>query len=133
MDNKKQVNEKDEVAQRLVDWWFQVEPGIKEVYRFISPNEDAPNEPLKLLEISEATFDTGRVDIFGFAPDGDITVPVASGSVTPGEFERIRNGQIPLPTGWDLSTAKVYRQSRKSSRRKKRTANKRKKRHASKS
>jgi hypothetical protein len=103
-----QLTEKDKVAKRLVDWWFRIEPGIKEVYRFISPNEEAPNEPLKLLEVSDATFATGRVDVFGFAPDGDITSPVLAGTVTPNELELIQRGQIPLPSGWDMSTAELF-------------------------
>jgi len=29
---------KDEIAKKLIDWHFEVEPEITEVYRFIAPN-----------------------------------------------------------------------------------------------
>jgi hypothetical protein len=103
------MNNKDEVAKRLIDWHFLVEPEMVEIYRFISPNdENAPSEPIKLLEVSDATFETGRVDTFGFGPADDITFPSVVALVTPDEMRRIRQGEIPLPNGWNLATAQHF-------------------------
>src|SRR5689334_13208558 len=103
------MNTKDRVTRRLVDWHFRIEPGLREVYRFLSNNEEAPDEPIKLLEVSKDTFATGKIDTFTFAPSGDITFPSTIATVTPEEMEQIRQGQIPLPSGWSLLQSQLVR------------------------
>lgn len=95
---------KDEAARNLIDWHFRVEPDIVEVYRFLSPEEEAPDEPIKLLEVSEATLPTGRVDAFGFGPAEDFPYSTVVSEVTPEEMEKIKEGLIPLPAGWRLDS-----------------------------
>jgi hypothetical protein len=99
---------KDEVAKRLIDWHFRIEPEITAIYRIISPNEDAAGEPIKLLEVNEATVETGRVQAFAFGPAEDICFPSAVAEVTPAEMLRIRRGEIRLPQGWSLDTAEEF-------------------------
>jgi hypothetical protein len=99
---------KEDVARRLIDWHFQVEPELKAIYRIVVQNEDAPGEPIKLLEVNGATVETGRVDAFAFGPAEDITYPSVVAEVTPQEFERVRRKEIPLPAGWSLETAKEF-------------------------
>ena len=65
---------KEEVIPELMEWHFQVDPEMVKAYRFLSPNEDDPKEPIKFLEVS---------------PD------------TPEEVEQVQRGEIPLPAGWD--------------------------------
>lgn len=99
---------KDKVADELVRWHFDVEPGTVEVYRIISPEEASPKEPIKLLEVNENTLETGRVDAFIFGPTVDTPYSTITAMVTGNEMQLIKAGQIELPTGWDLSKAKTY-------------------------
>ncbi len=102
------TTKKDESAERLIDWHFSVQPDMREIYRIIMPSEDEPNDPIRLLEISDSTLPTGEVMAFGFRADGDIYYPSIIAEVTPDELERIRQGKIPLPSGWDINTARLY-------------------------
>ena len=102
------MTKKDEAARRLIDWHFSIEPEILKVYRFISPEEESPEEPIKLIEISTATFPTGRIDLFGFGPAGDVPYSMVIATVTPEEWDQVKTGTIPLPNNWDLKTAKAY-------------------------
>jgi hypothetical protein len=99
---------KDEVAGALIDWHFQIDPGLQEVYRIMSDSEDRPDEPIKLLEVSGTVMETGSVDVFGFAPSDDITFRCLIATITPEEFERVRGGSIPMPRGWSLLTARRF-------------------------
>ena len=99
---------KDAVAEKLIEWHFSVDSWTTEIYRFFTPNEDDPREPIKLLEISSATMPTGEVMTFGFAPAEDITYPSVIAEVTPEEMNDVRHGRIALPSGWNLQTAKHY-------------------------
>jgi hypothetical protein len=111
---------KDSVAELLIDWHFRVEPGMEQILRIVSQTEDEPDEPIKLLEVSRDTFNTGRVDTLTFAASGDITYPSRVAIVTPEEYVAIRNGSIPMPKDWDISTAKHFaRPTVKRARRKK--------------
>lgn len=95
---------KDEVARNLIDWHFKIDPDIAEIYRFFSDeNEDDSKEPIKLLEVSDSTISTGRVDVFGFASAGDTPYPCMFALVTPSEMQEILSHTIPLPQGWELT------------------------------
>lgn len=100
------MHEKDAVAASLIAWHFSIEPEMVAIYRFISANEDAVGEPIKLLEVNGATVETGRVVPFAFGPAGDITYPSVVAEVTPAEMEAIRRRAIALPAGWSLEGAR---------------------------
>ena len=100
--------DKDKIAQELIDWHFSVDPSIVVVYRIFSPTEDADDEPIKLLEVSEDTLETGRVDAFAFGPTEDIGCSTVTACVSGKEIPRIENGEIALPEGWDLSKSKIF-------------------------
>ena len=104
---------KDEIAQKLIDWHFEVEPEITEVYRFIAPDEDNVSEPIKLLEVTEATMTVGSVMPFGFGATEEIPYRSVVATITPEEMQQIINREIPLPKGWDLSTAQIVAASSK--------------------
>jgi hypothetical protein len=46
------AHSKDEAVRELAEWHFSVEPDLTQVIRIVSDNEDAPNEPIKLLEVN---------------------------------------------------------------------------------
>jgi len=94
---------KEEVIPGLMEWHFQVDPGMVKVYRFLSPNEDDPKEPIKFLEVSPGTPSSGSVMAFGFGPTEEFPYRTVLATVTPEEMEQIERGEIPLPTGWDLA------------------------------
>ena len=97
---------KDEIAKKLIDWHFEVEPEITEVYRFIAADEDNELEPIKLLEVTEATMTVGSVMPFGFGATEEIPYRSVVATITPEEMQQIKSLEIPLPSGWDLETAK---------------------------
>ena len=106
---------KDEAAQTLIEWHFEVEPETIEIYRIISADsEEAQDEPIKLLEVNEATMETGRVEAYAFGPAGDIPYPSVVALVTPEEMRDVREHRIDLPRGWDLESAHRYTQRRES-------------------
>jgi len=93
---------KDEVAKKLIRWHFQLAPDMRDIYRFITPDEDRPGEPIKLLEVTNSTPASGSVMTFTFGPADDIIYPSTVAQVTPEEMVKIRNGEISLPQGWSL-------------------------------
>ncbi len=97
------MRNKEQVAQELAQWHFEVEPDLVRVVRVVGTNEDDPNEPIKLLEVNAATLSTGSVEPFGFTPTQSIPFRTVIAEVTPEEFERIRKNEIGLPEGWSLS------------------------------
>lgn len=107
---------KDEAAQTLIRWHFTIEPATLEIYRFLAHDEETADEPIKLLEVNQATMETGRIDTFPFGPAGDIPYPIVIAQITPEEMQRVRDGSIVLPQGWDLSHAqRFYRPRRRRS------------------
>jgi hypothetical protein len=107
------MDAKKEAAEKLIEWHFEIEPDTVEIYRFFSADEDSVDEPIKLLEVNKNVFETGRVDVFGFGPSGDIPCSTMTATVTGSEMEKIQLGEIPLPKGWDLAKAEKYTPRRK--------------------
>jgi hypothetical protein len=99
---------KDQAAKNLIDWNFQAEPDIVEIYRFIGPHEEDEWEPIKLLEVNRTAMTAGRVVPFGFAGTQEIPYPTAIATVTPEEMNQIREQRMPLPPGWSLESAKHF-------------------------
>jgi hypothetical protein len=104
--------DKDEATSWLIERHFAVEPDLSAVYRIVGPNEDSPDEPIKLLEVNAATVATGSVEPFGFAPTREVPFPVVIAEITPAELESFRAHPEALPRGWDLETALVIRRPR---------------------
>lgn len=97
---------KDEIAEKLIGWHFEVEPEITEVYRFIAPNEESDSEPIKLLEVTEATMTIGSVMPFGFGATEEFPYRSVIATITPEEMQQVKSLEIPLPIGWNLETAR---------------------------
>jgi hypothetical protein len=100
------MRSKEDVAQELVDWHFQMEPGIQEIYIISSNLEDEEDDPINLLEVDAQAVETGHVDAFRFNPAGDITYPSVVALITPYELEQIKHSALDLPAGWSLEKAK---------------------------
>jgi len=96
---------KYEAAKRLIDWHFEVEPGMRQIFYI-----DLPGDRIGLLEVNEHTPPTGSVDPFVFSPSGDIPYTTVVAEITPEEYERLRSNPqaLPLPEGWSLDAASVF-------------------------
>jgi hypothetical protein len=103
---------KDEAAEELAFWHFGVEPYLERVVRIVVENEDAPGEPIKLLEVNSATVATGSVELFAFAPTASVPFATSIAEVTPEEFERIQRNELPLPQGWSLAKIQTFERPR---------------------
>ncbi len=92
---------KEEVIPELMEWHFQVDPEMVKAYRFLSPNEDDPKEPIKFLEVSPDTPASGSVMTFTFGRTKEVPYLTTIATITPEEAEQVQRGEIPLPAGWD--------------------------------
>lgn len=96
------MSEKDDVARLLASAHREAEPEIIRIVRLVSANEHEAREPVKLLEVNPATSPSGVLPI-AFAPDPPgIPFPSVVVEVTPEEYGRIAEGQLPLPRDWKL-------------------------------
>lgn len=92
---------KEEVIPELLEWHFQIDPQMVKVYRFLSPNEDDPREPIKFLEVSPDTPASGSVMPFTFGGTEELPYATTVATITPEEMEQIQRNEIPLPPGWN--------------------------------
>ena len=99
---------KEEAVQEMVAWHYKVDPNMTEVIRFLSPNEENPDEPISLLDVSPDTLSSGNVMTFLFGPYGDFPYQMRTATITPEEMEQVRRQEIPLPPGWNLGNSVVY-------------------------
>ena len=93
--------------RELVNPWFYTDDQLQAVFHFEipDPDDDAPVTVL-LLQVTEATpTSPDHVITYGFAPSEDFEFPLALAQVTPGEWDDIQAGRLPLPQGWILDRA----------------------------
>jgi hypothetical protein len=71
------------------------------------PNPD--NEVIQLLEVSSAAPTTGEILPFRFAADAEhgVEYPSVVVLVSPVEWERLEQGNLHLPAGWNLAEAET--------------------------
>jgi len=96
--------DKDEVAKQLIERHFSVDPDLVEVYRLVA-HDEAPGDPIKLLEVTTSTIETGELEAFGFAPTADVPFPTVIAQITPAELEHLR-GANALPPEWNIDHVK---------------------------
>lgn len=96
---------KDEVARKLAEVHYDLEPGITRIFKLQGhpESEELPNAPIKLLEINADTPPTGIMPLhFGPVPGSGIHYPSIIVEVTPDEFEKIRVRTLKLPEDWTI-------------------------------
>ena len=96
---------KDVAAKTLARKHYEVEEGLTRIFRLIGPNdaEAAESEPIKLLEVNEATVPSGVMPLhFGAIPDLGIPYPSIIVEVTPAEYDQIAAEAVKLPKGWRI-------------------------------
>jgi hypothetical protein len=94
---------KDEVALKLAQAHFTIEPGISRIFRLVSDAEASDDEPIKLLEVNEDTTEAGIVPV-RFGPNKQAGIPYTSiiVEIVPSEYMSLRQGDLTLPKGWRL-------------------------------
>jgi hypothetical protein len=99
------ILDKDKVASRLADSHFRIESGIRRIFRVRNSVSEADGaEPIKLLEVNEATIPSGILPVyFGPHEPAGISFPSIVIDVTPDEFERLKIHELVLPGGWELA------------------------------
>jgi hypothetical protein len=102
---------KTEAANELIQWHFDVEPELSEIY--LVECDDASEQPIRLLEVNAATVATGSIEAFAFAPTTDIPYATVVAEVTPEELKHFLAHPDLLPAGWDLAKAKRYSRRQK--------------------
>jgi len=98
---------RDDEARALAEAHYRVETGITRIFRITggADVESQPDEPIKLLEVNENTVPAGIMPLsFDAAPAQGIHYPSVILEVTPAEFEKIQNRELPLPKGWSLGS-----------------------------
>jgi len=94
---------KDETARHIAEIHYQIEDGITQIYRITAGAdlEEQPNEPVKLLEVSESTIPAGVMPLrFGPIPTRGIHFPSVIVEITPDEFAKMQAHELKLPSGW---------------------------------
>ena len=99
---------KDDAVKELVEHHFAVEPDLRAVYRIVGDREQAPDEPIKLLEVNAATVPTGSVEVFTFSPSAEVPYRVQIAEITPEELEQFRGDPTAVPRGWDLARVELF-------------------------
>lgn len=102
------TNKKDKTALKLAKAHVNVEPSLLKVIRFISDQENAVEEPIKLLEINLETSPSGVVPI-SFGPSPDIPYPSVIVELTEEEYSNLKKGKLKLPDGWDKKEVLIER------------------------
>ena len=98
------TSQMERIVNQLIQSNFEIEEDIDQIIWIRNGDE----REIRLIEVNRATFPTESVEAFCFAPSSDVPIPVRVADVTPQEWERVRNRQIPLPRGWTLERAKVF-------------------------
>jgi hypothetical protein len=94
---------KEVIAQRLAESHYGIEPSIRLIRRIVCAREADPREPVKLLEVNQATTADGiRPVYFGPHAASGIAFPSAIIEITPEEYESLLHDPSQLPEGWEL-------------------------------
>ena len=94
---------KEEAAAEIADYDYQIDEGLRAVYRIMADDEDDPEEPLKLLKVNADTPEAGIMPLH-FPPDIANGIPFAYELVviTPREFDRLGSADLRLPDDWRI-------------------------------
>jgi hypothetical protein len=94
----------EKLAAELAQEHFELEDELEQI---IWLKKGSARE-IRLLEVNRDTAATGIVEVFGFAPSPDVPYPLRIAEITPDEWERVQNGEIPLPDSWSLEEAEIF-------------------------
>lgn len=96
--------EKEGHVRAMVDYWFSTDPELIRVEWFNTDDDVV----VRLLQVTDMTISTGEVQLFGFGPSHDFPYAMHLGQVTLGEWLGVKDGEIPLPRGWDFARRRTF-------------------------
>ena len=91
-----------ETAKKMAKAHYAVEPNLRQIFLLEPLNEQDPNEPIKLLEVVDGTFERG-IEPIAFTPDPGrgIAYPSLIVEVSPREYKGIRSDKAKFEArGW---------------------------------
>jgi CheY-like chemotaxis protein len=94
-----------EFVESLAQLHFEADDVIEQIIWIRSGDE----KEIRLIEVNRTTLPTESIQVFRFAPSGDVPFSTFIADVRPTEWERIQSGDIPLPEGWSLEEAQLFR------------------------
>lgn len=100
------LTERDRKAlERFIGSKFKSDPELVHVLAKVVPDERG-EAVVCLLEASEAMYDTGFIEPYGFAPTRDVPFRTAIALISPDEYVAFRRDARSLkhPKGWDFRT-----------------------------
>ena len=104
--------DRDSIASWYAKQHLATDPGVREVCYLPS---NAPDRDIRLVEINdliaERSDDALEPIDFGVDRGLDSEHLLWVLDVTPGQWERIKDGSLPLPGGWSLDDATTFSQS----------------------
>lgn len=102
---------KEEAARELIARHFRGEPRLRRIYSIVTAADASDDEPIKLLEVNQAAPDKGQIEFFNFPPSEHFPYRSLVAEISPSQHERVKDGSILLPDGWDISEAREFRRS----------------------
>ncbi len=94
----------ESVVEKLIQEHFDLDESLEKVIWF----KPKSMPEIHLLEINSATPATGDVLSFYFPPSQEVPYPLFLAEVTPEEWQKVLQSEIPLPGGWNLESQKVF-------------------------
>lgn len=93
----------EEIVRRMAREHFEVEESIERIIWF----KDAEKKEIHLIEVNRDIFPEGMILLFYHKPTAKFPLPARIADVTPEEWEKVKNGVIPLPEGWSLDDVEI--------------------------
>jgi len=91
------------VVEKIAREHFELDESLEKIIWF-NPDD---TEEINLLEINPITPATGDVMSFYFPPSSKVPYDLHLAEVTPEEWQKVLQNEIPLPEGWDLKSYQV--------------------------
>jgi hypothetical protein len=102
---------KEEAARELIARHFRGEPALRRIYWIVTAADASDDEPIKLLGVNQDVSNEGQIEFFNFPPSEHFPYRSLVAEISPVQLERVREGVIMLPDGWDLREAREFRRS----------------------
>lgn len=102
---------KEEAARELIARHFRGEPALRRIYWIVTAADDSDDEPIKLLEVNQNAPSEAQLEFFNFPPSEHFPYRSLVAEISPAQMERVRDGSILLPDGWDIEKAREFRRS----------------------
>jgi hypothetical protein len=102
---------KEEAARELIARHFRGEPALRRIYWIVTAADASDDEPIKLLEVNQNAPNETQLEFFNFPPSEHFPYRSLVAEISPAQLERVRDGTILLPDGWDIDDAREFRRS----------------------